>query len=220
MVSLFRLSLSPRLWLQSLFVLFSVDNALMRSCVKNAPQAPINVNLSSSQQQAAFSKGLREHSSPYFSSPRSFFFEGNSRSVGFSGQRPGESTEAWPSTPCRCCDFYTAGIVSSGCACLASAEWTPVAAVVRTAQQLYPPFSLKKIHCLDKKINNKQSSPLKICTSSSVLILRRWTVTTTMSASATFTAVTPLSSELRVKLELWRRPVQAAFKIKASDCCF
>lgn len=55
------------------FVLFSVDNALMRSCVKNAPQAPINVNLSSSQQQAAFSKGLREHSSPYFSSPRSFF---------------------------------------------------------------------------------------------------------------------------------------------------
>lgn len=46
----------------------------MRSCVKNAPQAPINVNLSSSQQQAAFSKGLREHSSPYFSSPRSFFF--------------------------------------------------------------------------------------------------------------------------------------------------
>lgn len=38
---------------------------------ENAPQTPINVNLSSSPQQPVFSKGLREHSTPYSSSTSS-----------------------------------------------------------------------------------------------------------------------------------------------------
>lgn len=48
---------------------------------------------------------------------------------------------------------------------------------------------------------------------SSVVILWGWTVTTTLSTSATFKAPTPLSSELRVKLEEYRKCVFATFKI-------
>lgn len=57
--------------------------------------------------------------------------------------------------------------------------------------------------------------PLKM-RASSVVILWGWTVTTTLSTSATSKAPTPLRGELRVKLEEYRKCVFATFKIIAT----
>lgn len=75
------------------------------------------------------------------------------------------------------------------------------------------------IHSSDYKNNKSQSNlalrPHKMSTSS-VVILWGWTVTTTMSTSTTFKALTPLSSELRVKPKYYRKSMFATFKIIAT----
>lgn len=79
-------------------------------------------------------------------------------------------------------------------------------------------FSYKRLFLqIKNKIDhNPISSFIRSKISASfVLILRSWTVTTTMSASATFTTVTPLSSELRVKLKHYQKTVCVPFKIQA-----
>ncbi len=206
----------------------------------NPPTPPVNVNLSSSPRQAVFSKGLQENNCPCFTSSRRIL-KATAAPWAFlycMHKGPVDPRRLNPAAS----DAHPADVVVF--TSLASSHQAVLRSPRLNELRFLGGWRLESVRCSsfflifffiiindsffkykkkrkqqqqNKSQSNRVLYPLKI-SASSPLILWSWTVTTTMSASATFTAVTPLSSELRVKLKPRRKSVFAAFKIKAGTC--
>lgn len=125
--------------------LSSVDNAWMRSCMKTHRILPLTSICHPLNRRLCSPKAYK-NSTVLVLPPLAVLFWRQQPPHGLFCTKAqtihgGFNPAASDCTPCRCCDFYVAGIVSPSCAPLASAEWTPVPRLaggrVRTVQQLF-----------------------------------------------------------------------------------